>query len=405
MQDFATLPSKKGVYLDHNATTPLSVEVAEKVPELMMAWGNPSSIHQFGRGPKAVMREARKKLSQGLGCRDLELVFTSGGSESNTSVIRSVFDQQQLKPVADQRIRMISSSVEHPAVQQAMADLVPHGLDWVQVPVSRGGQLDLEFLEKALAEAPTALVSVMFANNETGSILPVEAACRLAHEYGALFHSDMVQALGKVPVNLADLGFDFASFSAHKFYALKGCGLLFSRTGMQLDSLIKGGRQERGRRAGTENALAIAAFGVMAGHLHEVSERAETMRTLRDFMEQQMVQRIPEITFNGHEVERLPNCTSAIIPGVDGETLWMNLDMKGFAVSSGAACSSGSPEPSPTLLAMSLSREEAQSSLRVGLGWSTTHAQVEQFVEALEKTVVRLRSFQHGENAYGEKAK
>ncbi|MEO0336594.1 MAG: cysteine desulfurase family protein, partial [Pseudomonadota bacterium] len=259
-----------------------------------------------------------------------------------------------------------------------------------------------EFLERALREQPTSLVSIMFANNETGSRFPVEQACKLAHDYGALFHSDMVQALGKIPFSLNETGFDFASFSAHKFYALKGCGVLYSRTGMQLDSLIKGGRQERGRRAGTENALSIAALGMMADKLAEVSDRAREVRKLRDHMEQQMTERIPGIVFNGCEVERLPNCSSAIVPGVDGETLLMNLDMKGFAVSTGAACSSGSPEPSPTLLAMGLTREEAQSSLRLGLGWSTTREQVEQFVEVLEKTVVRLRSFQHGESAYGD---
>jgi cysteine desulfurase len=402
MQDFHTIPSKSGVYLDHNATTPLSSEVAGKVPALLTAWGNPSSIHQFGRGPKAVMRAARKKLSLGLGCRDLELVFTSGGSESNTSVIRSVFDRQKLLPAGEKRMRMICSAVEHPAVIQAMSDLVPHGLDWVQVPVDRGGAMDLEFLEKALRDKPTSLVSIMFANNETGSLLPVEQACQLAHKHGALFHSDMVQALGKVSFSLQDLGFDFASFSAHKFYALKGCGVLYARTGSKIDSLIKVGRQERGRRAGTENALAIASLGIMAERLPEVEERAMQMRQLRDFMAQQMLERIPEVSFNGCAVQRLPNCCSAIIPGVDGETLLMNLDMKGFAVSTGAACSSGSPEPSPTLLAMGLSREEAQSSLRVGLGWSTTRAQVEQFLEVLEKTVVRLRSFQHGGSAYGE---
>lgn len=402
MQDFQIVPPKRGVYLDHNATTPVSAEVAEKVTELMASWGNPSSIHQFGRGPKAVIREARRSLANGLGCTDLELVFTSGGSESNTSVIESVFRAEMLKPESERRLRMICSSVEHPAVYEAMDALKRFGVDVVKVPVSRGGVLDLNFLESALRENSTSLVSIMFANNETGSIFPTQQACLLAHEYGALFHSDMVQALGKVPVNLHELGFDFASFSAHKFYSIKGAGLIFSRKGMQLESLIKGGRQERSRRAGTENTLAISAFGVMAKRLPEVEERSTSLRDLRDFMESELSSRIEGFAVNGNDVERLSGSMSAVIPGVDGETLLMNMDMKGFAVSTGAACSSGSPEPSPTLLAMGLSRKEAQNSLRVGLGWATNKAQVEAFIEALEKTVVKLRSFEHGaDTSYG----
>jgi len=396
MQEFSTVPAKKGIYLDHNATTPVSTEVAYRVSEVVSSWGNPSSIHQFGRGPKAVIREARRALASGLGCNDLELIFTSGGSESNTSVIESIWKAEQVKPEAERRLRMICSAVEHPAVYEAMEALARFGCDVVKVPVSKSGVLDLVFLEEALKEKPTSLVSIMFANNETGSLFPVEKACQLAHEHGAFFHSDMVQALGKVPVDLHALNFDFASFSAHKFYSIKGCGIIYSKKGRQLESLIKGGSQERSRRAGTENTLAIAALGVMAKRLPEVAVRADQMKDLRDHMEAELGSRIEGFSVTGDGVRRLPGSMSAIIPGVDGETLLMNLDMKGFAVSTGAACSSGSPEPSPTLLAMGLTRQQAQNSLRVGLGWTTSKAEVGQFIDALVKTVVKLRSFEHG---------
>jgi cysteine desulfurase len=219
----------------------------------------------------------------------------------------------------------------------------------------------------------------------------------LAHAKGALFHSDCVQALGKMPLNLAGLGVDLATFSGHKFYALKGAGFLYVRRGVQLESLIHGGGQERHRRGGTENVLAIASLGAMCDRRDEITPMAAHMKNLRDTFEARVRAEINDVTITGAVGERIGNTSSLVIPGVDGETMLMNLDLLGFAVSTGAACSSGSPEPSPVLLAMGLTRSEAQASLRIGVGWGTTSEQVDAFVGALKDVVARLR----GISGYG----
>jgi cysteine desulfurase len=236
---------------------------------------------------------------------------------------------------------------------------------------------------------------MMLANNETGLLLPIQKLAARAHAAGAKMHVDAVQALGKTPVNLAELGVDFASFSAHKFYALKGCGILYSKKGNDLRPLIFGGGQERHRRGGTENMLGIWALGFMARKLTEMPEKIAQVQILRDEMERAILARIPQVHVTQGDAPRLSNTSSLVLDGVDGETLLMSLDVKGFAVSTGAACSSGSPEPSPILLAMGLSREQAQSSLRVSLGWTTTREEIEEFVSTLQQVIERLRQIQH----------
>ena len=234
----------------------------------------------------------------------------------------------------------------------------------------------------------------MFANNETGHIFPVKKLAKMAHEVGALYHCDGVQALGKVPIHPAHLGVDLCSFSGHKFYSLKGCGVLYVKKGTRLTSLIHGGAQERRRRAGTENLLAMASFGEMVTRVDNILEEAVKVQKMRDSLQRKILEYIPEVRVTGGGTKRLPNTLSLVIDGVDGETLLMNLDMEGFAVSTGAACSSGSPEPSPVLLAMGLSRKDAQSSLRVSLGWGSTEENLKDFVEVLIDVVKRLRSFE-----------
>ena len=242
----------------------------------------------------------------------------------------------------------------------------------------------------------------MLANNETGHILPIQKISEMAHSVGALVHCDAVQALGKIPLNLRELGIDLASFSGHKFYALKGSGVLYVRRGLNLPSLIHGGGQERGRRAGTENMMSIASLGLMCTKGDQIIGQALRLRELRDRMEARILSEIPGVVVTGPNHARLPGVSSMSIKDIDGETLLMNLDVRGFAVSTGAACSSGNPEPSPVLLAMGLTRDEAQSSLRLSLGWGTTDADVDRFVLALQEVVKRLRGFKHGEKfAYG----
>lgn len=382
------------IYLDHNATTPVAAELRPRFAEWAGAWGNPSSIHWAGRKPKLFIREARRQLATMLGSDPLELVFTSGGSEANNFALKGVFEQQRNSGSTSQlhRNRYIFSDVEHPSVRRTAEFLRARGADVHFVPVDRGGVFDMAVYRGLLNER-TALVSVMYANNETGTLFPIREIARLAHEAGALVHTDAVQALGKVPVDLKDLGVDLASFSGHKFYALKGSGLLYVRRGVQLESLIHGGGQERYRRGGTENILAICSLGAMAAHGDEVVARGEEMRALRDAFETRVLAEIEGARITGDRAPRLPNTSSLVLPGVDGETLLMNLDIRGFAVSTGAACSSGSPEPSPVLLAMGLSRAEAQNSLRIGLGWGTTPEHIDRFILALKDVVARVRSF------------
>lgn len=390
--------SSDRVYLDHNATTPVAAFLADKISEWLGHWGNPSSIHWTGRGPKALLRDAHRALAEALGCEPLELIFTSGGSESNNLAIKGVFLARQKKNLGLGRDQYLVSAVEHPSVMKSMERLAQQGADVQVIPVDRQGQIDLEAYKSMLSER-TSLVSVMYANNETGHIFPIQEMAGLAHEVGALFHCDAVQALGKAPVNLKEWGVDLATFSAHKFYALKGSGLLYAKRGVNLESLISGGGQERGRRAGTENLLAIASLGAMSGYLSELGEATRRMRQLRDHMEAKIKSLIEGVHVTGETGPRVGNTSSLVIDRIDGETLLMNLDLAGFSVSTGAACSSGNPEPSPVLLAMGLSRLEAQSSLRISLGWTTTARDVERFIETLQKVVARLRDFKHGEQA------
>lgn len=386
-------PQTDRVYLDHNATSPIAMRVRERVPAWLELWGNPSSIHQSGRGPKTLMRDSRETIAKFLGVNPLELVFTSGGSEANNLALKGVFETFQRPELyaREFRNRYLVSSAEHPSVKKSAEYLRSRGAIVETIPVKRNGEIDLAAYETLLTDQ-TALVSVMLANNETGAIFPIKEMAALAHSRGALFHTDGVQALGKIEFSLADLGVDLASFSGHKFYSLKGAGVLFAKRGVQLESLIHGGGQERHRRGGTENLLAIASLASMCELKSEVPLRSREMEVLRDHFEARVLEEISQVSITGAGVARLPNTSSLLIPGVDGEILLMNLDLRGFSVSTGAACSSGSPEPSPVLLAMGLTRAEAQSSLRVGLGWSTTRDQIDRFVDTLKDVVRHLRS-------------
>jgi cysteine desulfurase len=387
-------------YFDHNATTPVCAEVIAALPEFATAGGNPSSIHWGGRQPKNLIRDARKAISEALNISPLEIVFTSGGSEANNTVLKGLFDYyhtaQFLTPEQRRRTHFMCSAVEHPSIMKTMAHLEAVGARVSYIPVSREGVIDLKFYQEHLSEE-TALVSVMFANNETGTLFPIKQMAEMAHAKGALFHTDAVQGFGKAPLDFKDLNVDFASISGHKFYSIKGTGVLYMKKGMNVSPLIHGGGQERHRRGGTENTLGIACLGLMAQRAPLVADKAFEVSKLRDHMEARILSEISDVTITAVETPRLGNTSSLVINGADGETMLMSLDIKGYAVSTGAACSSGNPEPSPVLLAMGLSRQEAQNSLRVSLGWETTLAEVDGFVEALKSVVTRLRSIEHEE--------
>lgn len=375
------------VYLDYNATAPIHPGLKEQIPQWLENWGNASSIHQHGRGAKKLVREARQRFAALIGAHPMELIFTSGGSEANNLAIKSFAFSEQAKT----RNEIISTRVEHPSVLRTLEFMAEQGFKIHYIEVNRQGEMNMAQYKSLLSEQ-TLLVTIMAANNEIGTLFPVKKMATLAKAVGAYFHTDAVQTLGRMAFSVKNTDIDMASFSGHKFYALKGVGVLFCRRGTQLQNLIHGGGQERGRRAGTENVLAIASLGYMMPLMEQLTERREQMESLRDHMEKRIVAEIPEIEIIAKEAKRLPNTSCLLISGTHGESLLMSLDVKGFSVSTGAACSSGSPEPSHVLFAIGLTHDEAQSSLRVSLGWLTTREEIDSFVDTLKSVVNHLRS-------------
>lgn len=377
------------IYLDCNATTGLHPDLKPHLAQWIEMWGNPSSVHESGRHPKSILRDSRASLAKLIECDPLEIIFTASGSEGNNLALKGLFFELQKKQA--NKNHLLISSVEHPSLQKAAEFLRTQGVEVEKIAVDRDGKVNLEILKKQI-RSTTFLVSVMMANNETGALFPLSEICKIAHDKGVLVHTDAVQALGKIPINLKETPVDLATFAAHKFYGLKGAGALFVRRGVALEPLIHGGGQERSRRGGTENILAIAAFGEMAKRKNEVKSQADRLASLRDFMESELQKNISDLKINTSGGQRLPNTSSCLLPGIDGEILLMNLDMQGVSVSTGSACSSGSQEPSLVLQAMGFSAEEANSTLRVSMGWMTTKEEVEQFVQILTSTVEEIRS-------------
>lgn len=374
------------IYLDHNATSPLHPEVLNRLPEKLKFFGNPSSIHWASREPKSILRQTRISLALALGVSPLELVFTSGASEGNSTVIRGVAELNQ--PGRDE---FITTRIEHPSVSQSFEYLESKGFKVHRIGVNRQGEFDFDHFQSVLG-GRTKLVSVMAANNETGLVLPISKIASMAKAAGAWVHTDAVQALGKMHINLHEWNVDFATFSGHKIYALKGAGLLYQRKSAEIGPLVFGGGQERHRRGGTENVLGIFSLGCVAPELQNLEPHLLHMKNLRDYFEIRVSRELEDVLINHQAANRLPNTSSLLLKNVNGETLLMSLDLKGIAVSTGAACSSGSPEPSPVLRAMGMSYDEAQTSLRVSVGWFSKLEEIDLFVEELKKSVSRIRS-------------
>lgn len=378
------------VYLDHNATTrpdPVMLsQLVSLINDQQLQWGNPSSIHLQSRDPKNILRETRKSFAEIFSCQPTEIIFNSGASEGNNTVLKSVW-----QILGGSKNEFLISQVEHPSVIKTAEYLMSLGAVVKWIPVNRKGEIDLKFIEHNIS-GRTALVSVMFANNETGTLFPIEQISKIVKAKNILFHVDCVQALGKTSLSLEELKIDYATFSAHKFYALKGLGVLFVRKNSPYVNLIHGGGQERGRRGGTENVLALWSLQQLLPELKNVTVKNLEIESLRNYFEKTIQNKISGVSITAVESKRLSNTSSLVIEDVDGETLLMSLDLKGFGVSTGAACSSGNPEPSPVLLAMGLTRSEAQSSLRVSLGWKTTAIEIDQFIQTLIEVVSRIRS-------------
>jgi cysteine desulfurase len=363
-------------YFDHNATTPVSPEVFQAMaPLLTEVFGNASSIHQFGQDARRVLDEARRSVAAMLGARAEEIVFTSGGTEADNAAIFGVSGH------------VITTTAEHPAVLQACEQLPAV----TYVPVDHCGLVD-PLAVRAAIRPDTALISVMHVNNELGVIQPIAEIAEIAHEAGVTMHSDGVQAVGKIPVDVRALGVDLYSVSAHKIYGPKGMGALYVRKGIELRPLLYGGPHEHKMRAGTENVPAAAGFGRAAEWVIEQgAAEASRQAVLRDRLEQGLVGRIAGAYVNGADTPRVGNTSNMRFDGIDSEPLLIALDLKGFAVSSGSACSSGATEPSHVLAAIGLTREQARSSVRFSLGRSNTVEQVDALIDAVVAAVARLR--------------
>jgi cysteine desulfurase len=377
------------IYLDHNATTPLAPDVIERMTRAMRElWGNASSVHHFGQQAKAAVDDARSQVAALLAADAAEIIFTAGGTESDNFAIRGAAEALETTG----RKHLIAPAIEHEAVLKTLAALAKRGWRVTLLPVDTSGIVSPDALAAAITD-DTALVTVMHANNEIGTIQPLAEVVAIAKAHGALVHTDAVQSAGKIPINVKMLGIDMLSISAHKFNGPKGIGALWLRKGVRLLPFMTGGRQERNRRAGTENVPAIIGMGLAAQLAsRKMAEEAPRLRALRDRLEQGVMAAVPGAERNGAAEPRVPNTSNISFDRVESESLLIGLDLDGIAVSSGSACSSGTLEPSHVLKAMGLPHQRTLSSIRFSLGSTNTEADVERVIEVLPRLVSKLRS-------------
>jgi len=378
---------KNCIYLDNNATTKVDPEVIEvMLPYLTDYYGNPSSMHSFGGQVGKAVRTAREQLAAILGADESEIVYTSCGTEGDNAAIRAALLAQPEKR------HIVTTQVEHPAVLNVCKQLETQGYSVTYLSVNHQGQLDLDELEASLT-GNTALVTIMYANNETGTVFPIEQIGLRVKEYGAIFHVDAVQVVGKIPLNMKTSTVDMLTLSGHKLHGPKGIGALYIRRGVRFRPFMIGGHQERGRRAGTENVPAIIALGKAAElellHLEEAIKRE---RRLRDRLEQTLLATIPDCVVNGDTTQRLPNTTNIGFKYIEGEAILLSLNKHGICASSGSACTSGSLEPSHVLRAMGLPYTTLHGSIRFSLCRYTTEAEIDQVIEVMPSIVERLRA-------------
>ena len=374
-------------YFDHNATTPVSPAVLEVlVPALLEVYGNASSIHQHGQMAKQKLEIARRQVAGLIACDPKDLVFLSGGTEADNLAILGT-----VRANSAARKHVITTTIEHPAVLNTCRQLEREGVEVSYVRTGSDGVVDPADVHRAL-RPETILISVMHANNELGTIQPIREIAALAREAGILLHADGVQAAGKIPVDVKSLGVDLYSISGHKFHAPKGIGALYVKHGTHLGPIQFGGRHERERRPGTENVPGAVALGqAAASAIENLATETARLAALRDRLEAGILERLPACGVNAGRSPRTPNTTNIFFDGLEGEAMVISLDLKGFAVSSGSACSSGAVEPSHVLLAIGLSRERARASLRFSLGHSNTEEQVDALIDAVAESAAHLR--------------
>ena len=375
------------IYLDYNATTPMSPEVLDFYKDQLSLYANASSLHEDGRRAKKEIEIARKNVADLVNVLPEEIIFTSGGSESNNTVFNTMINLG--KKLGKNLI--VTTEIEHPCVLEASKRLADFGMEVVYLPVDEYGLVKEDEYKAALERNPL-LVSVMTANNEIGTVQDIKKLAQLAHEKGALFHTDAVQAAGKIPVDLKDWGVDYATFSGHKIYGPKGVGALFVKTGCKIEPLIRGGHQEKGYRAGTYNAPSIAAYGKAAELAKADIEHYTThTKALREKLKNGLLEKIPNIKINGHPEKVLPNTLDVSFPGAEGEAILLHLDLLGVDVSTGSACASGSLEPSHVLMGTGLGPELAHGSIRFSFGKYNTESDVDYILEKFPPVIDKLR--------------
>lgn len=374
------------IYLDYNATTPTDPRVLDAMlPYFQARFANPSSIHRAGHEARRAVEKAREKLAHLVVARVDEVYFTSGGTEADNIAVKGVAFAQ------NKRKKIITSAIEHHAVLTTCEYMTKFGFEVVKVPVDPHGIIDLNFLEDAV-DGNTVIISIMHANNEVGTVEPITEISKIAHRHGIVFHTDAVQTVGKLPVDIESMGIDMLSLSGHKFCGPKGTGALIARTGIRFDPLSHGGHHEHNKRAGTENVPGIVGLGKACEiAMTEMAEEEKRIRLLRDKLWNGIREKIPDLILNGHPEKRLANTLGICVRYVEGESLLLHLDMHGICASSGSACTSGSLEPSHVLLAMGIPHETAHGSIRFSLGRYTEEAEILEVIRVFPKIVEKLR--------------
>lgn len=386
------MEKKRTVYLDNAATTkPAKAVVDAMLPFLTEDFGNPSGLYELATQNKKAINQARRQLAALIGCDHRELFFTSGGTESDNWALIGAAEQ-----LVNKGKHIVTSAIEHHAILHSCDYLKKRGFEITYLPVDEGGLIDPKSLMKAMRE-DTVLVSVMYANNEIGTIQPIKELCKIAHERGALFHTDAVQAVGQIPIDVKELGVDLLSVSAHKLHGPKGVGALYIKESIKLQSFLHGGAQERGRRAGTENVPAIVGFGkaaeLAAKRLaEEKKEERSVQQSLRDYLIERVLKEIPYARLTGHRTQRLAGNASFCFQFTEGEALLILLDMEGICASSGSACTTGSREPSHVLTAIGLPPEVARGSVRLTLSHETTKEEIDYTIEKMKEIIAKARS-------------
>jgi len=383
---------KRTVYFYNNATTPLHPAVKTAIAEALDVFGNPSSLHAYGRHARTFVEEARGKIAGFIGARPEEIMFVGSGSEGNNTVLSVLTCQcRGCEFNACRGGELITTKIEHPCIMDTSRCLAEKGVKVTYLDVDRDGKVDLDQMADSITPM-TGLVSVMMANNEIGTIQDIRAISGICHDRGVLLHTDAVQAVGKVPVNVDELGVDFLTLSGHKIYGPKGVGAVYVRKGSPFCPLIRGGHQERGRRAGTENTIGIVALGKaieMRGK--EMEEEEKRLKRMKEALRRAIAEKIPDVHFVGHPVDSLPGTLNVSFEGAEGEAILLYLDLAGIAVSTGSACASGSLDPSHVILATGLPAECAHGSIRISMGRENTFDDVDYLLTVLPDVIGRIR--------------